>query len=214
MAAMAEIMTEDHLDAAIDQPVEPLSAEAFKREMAEAIPYVRAFARSLTGDENAVDDLTQDALMKAWTARKRFRSGSNFRAWIFTILRNQFYSNCRRSWRQVAWDQEQMESSLAGPATMNGVLELDETRRALLELPADQREAVILVGAGGFSYEEAAQICNCAIGTVKSRVSRARAMLATILETGPKARFAGNDVRPSQSADLIMAEVDALNPRS
>ncbi|MFC4725702.1 sigma-70 family RNA polymerase sigma factor [Glycocaulis abyssi] len=197
-------------DMAADAPAEPLPAGEFKREMAEAIPYMRAFARSLTGDDSAADDLTQDALMKAWNARKRFRAGSNFRAWIFTIMRNQFYSDCRRSWRQVAWDQEQADRTLTGPSSMNGVMELDETRRALLELPDDQREAIILVGAGGFSYEEAASICGCAIGTVKSRVSRARAALAAILESGPRQRSAGDDVKPSQSAELIMAEVKSL----
>ena len=197
-------------DTTVETPAEPLPTGEFKREMAEAIPYMRAFARSLTGDDAAADDLTQDALMKAWNARKRFRAGSNFRAWVFTIVRNQFYSNCRRSWRQVAWDQEQADRTLTGPSSMNGVLELDEMRRALLELPDDQREAIILVGAGGFSYEEAASIGECAIGTVKSRVSRARAALAVILESGPKQRSAGDSVRPSQSAELIMAEVKSL----
>lgn len=206
-------MAEPETATTAELPAEPLSAGEFKREMAEAIPYMRAFARSLTGDDSAADDLTQDALMKAWNARARFRAGSNFRAWIFTIARNQFYSNCRRSWRQVAWDQEQADRTLTGPASMNGVLELDETRRALLELPDDQREAIILVGAGGFSYEEAAEICGCAVGTVKSRVSRARSALASILESGPKQRFAGDEVRPSQSADLIMAEVKSLTKR-
>lgn len=195
-----------------DAAAEPLPASEFKREMAEAIPYMRAFARSLAGNDSAADDLTQDALMKAWGARQRFRAGSNFRAWIFTIVRNQFYSNCRRSWRQVAWDQEQADRTLTGPSSMNGVLELDETRRALLELPNDQREAIILVGAGGFSYEEAANICGCAVGTVKSRVSRARAALAAILESGPRQRSATDKVRPSESADLIMAELKSLTP--
>ncbi|KPP82190.1 MAG: RNA polymerase ECF subfamily sigma 70 factor [Oceanicaulis sp. HLUCCA04] len=195
-----------------DAPAEPLPASEFKREMAEAIPYMRAFARSLAGNDSAADDLTQDALIKAWSARQRFRAGSNFRAWIFTIVRNQFYSNCRRSWRQVAWDQEQADRTLTGPSSMNGVLELDETRRALLELPDDQREAIILVGAGGFSYEEAANICGCAVGTVKSRVSRARSALAAILESGPRQRSATDKVRPSESANLIMAEVKSLTP--
>lgn len=201
-------------DTAAPEHAEALPTSEFKREMAEAIPYMRAFARSLTGDDSAADDLTQDALMKAWSARKRFRAGSNFRAWIFTIVRNQFYSNCRRSWRQVAWDQEKADRTLIGAASMNGVLELDETRRALLELPDDQREAIILVGAGGFSYEEAAEICGCAIGTVKSRVSRARAALASIMESGPKQRSARDTVRPSESAELIMAEVKSLTSGS
>jgi RNA polymerase sigma-70 factor (ECF subfamily) len=203
-------MVSPDCDTAADAPAEPLPVGEFKREMAEAIPYMRAFARSLTGDDSAADDLTQDALMKAWNARQRFRAGSNFRAWIFTIVRNQFYSDCRRSWRQVPWDQEQADRTLTGPSSMNGVMELDETRRALLELPDDQREAIILVGAGGFSYEEAASICGCAVGTVKSRVSRARAALAAILESGPRQRSADDNVKPSQSADLIMAEVKSL----
>lgn len=204
-------MTSRTNDETADQPAEPLPTAEFKREMAAAIPYMRAFARSLTGDDAAADDLTQDALMKAWSARKRFRAGSNFRAWIFTIVRNHFYSDCRRSWRQVAWDQEQADRTLTGPSSMNGVLELDETRRALLELPDDQREAIILVGAGGFSYEEAAEICGCAVGTVKSRVSRARSALATILESGPRQKSSGDRVRPSQSAELLLAEVKSLS---
>lgn len=199
------------MDGAGEKPIEALSTKDFRQELTSAIPYMRAFARSLTGNDAAADDLTQDALVKAWRARERFRAGTNFRAWVFTIVRNQFYSDQRRSWRQAPWDEEKAKRTLSGPQGLDSMMALDELRRALIELPEDQREAIVLVGAGGFAYEEAAQICGCAVGTIKSRVSRARKALAAMLVEGadalpdsPKGETASN------AADLLMAEVDAL----
>jgi RNA polymerase sigma-70 factor (ECF subfamily) len=122
--------------------------------------------------------------MKAWDARASFQMGTNMKAWTFMILRNQFYSEKRRSWRQSQLDQEAAERTLVAADDPEAPVALDEMRLAMGMLPSEQREALILVGAGGFAYEEAADICGCAVGTVKSRVSRARRALHTILEQG------------------------------
>src|SRR5947199_10678956 len=158
--------------------------DSFKKELVQLIPHLRAFARTLCGDPAAADDLAQDAMMKAWDARKSFQMGTNMKAWTFMILRNQFYSEKRRSWRQSQLDQEAAERTLVAVDDPEAPVALDELRQGLAMLPAEQREALILVGAGGFAYEEAAEICNCAVGTVKSRVSRARRALHAILEDG------------------------------
>lgn len=158
--------------------------EAFKRELVQLIPHLRAFARTLCGDPAAADDLAQDAMMKAWDARASFQMGTNMKAWTFMILRNQFYSEKRRSWRQSQLDQEAAERTLVAVDDPEAPVALDELRQGLAMLPPEQREALVLVGAGGFAYEEAAEICNCAVGTVKSRVSRARRALHAILEEG------------------------------
>ena len=156
----------------------------FKRDLVALIPHLRAFARTLCGDAAAADDLAQDAVMKAWDARSSFQMGTNMKAWTFMILRNQFYSEKRRSWRQSQLDQEAAERTLVAADDPASPIALDEMRLALGMLPTEQREALILVGAGGFAYEEAADICGCAVGTVKSRVSRARRALHGILEDG------------------------------
>jgi RNA polymerase sigma-70 factor (ECF subfamily) len=157
---------------------------AFQRELVALIPHLRAFARTLCGDPTAADDLAQDAMMKAWDARASFEMGTNMKAWTFMILRNQFYSEKRRSWRQSQLDQEAAERTLVAVDDPESPVALDELRLGLNRLPPEQREALILVGAGGFAYEEAAEICNCAVGTVKSRVSRARRALQAILDRG------------------------------
>jgi RNA polymerase sigma-70 factor (ECF subfamily) len=167
-------------NAATDAKVE---AE-FKRQLVALIPHLRAFARTLAGEPAGADDLAQDAMMKAWDARASYQMGTNMKAWTFMILRNQFYSEKRRSWRQTQLDQEAAERTLVAVDDPEAPVALDELRLGLSMLPAEQREALILVGAGGFAYEEAAEICNCAVGTVKSRVSRARRALQGILEAG------------------------------
>src|SRR3954463_16057817 len=177
-------MEEQTPNAANDPQVEA----AFKRELVQLIPHLRAFARTLCGDPAAADDLAQDAMMKAWDARDSFQMGTNMKAWTFMILRNQFYSEKRRSWRQSQLDQEAAERTLVAVDDPEAPVALDELRQGLAMLPPEQREALILVGAGGFAYEEAAEICNCAVGTVKSRVSRARRALLEILRRGDYVR--------------------------
>jgi RNA polymerase sigma-70 factor, ECF subfamily len=182
--------------------------EGFKRELVQLIPHLRAFARTLCGDPAAADDLAQDAMMKAWDARASFQMGTNMKAWTFMILRNQFYSEKRRSWRQSQLDQEAAERTLVAVDDPEAPVALDELRQGLAMLPAEQREALILVGAGGFAYEEAAEICNCAVGTVKSRVSRARRALHAVLESGSYDRdgaSAGDAMR------AILADAERLS---
>ena len=166
----------------------------FQKELVQLIPHLRAFARTLTGDPTAADDLAQDAMIKAWDARESFQIGTNMKAWTFMILRNQFYSEKRRSWRQTQLDQEAAERTLVAIDNPADPIALDELRLGLKMLPPEQREALILVGAGGFAYEEAAAICNCAVGTVKSRVSRARRALQTLLDDGKYDRDGGGAV--------------------
>jgi len=181
---------------------------AFKRELVKLIPHLRAFARTLCGDPTAADDLAQDAMMKAWDARASFQMGTNMKAWTFMILRNQFYSEKRRSWRQIQLDQDAAERTLVAVDNPEAPVALDELRLGLAMLPAEQREALILVGAGGFAYEEAAEICGCAVGTVKSRVSRARRALHGILETGSYDRDGGSAGDAMRS---ILADAERLS---
>lgn len=160
------------------------NAAAFKRQLAETIPHLRAFARSLCGRPDFADDLVQDAMLKAWAARERFEPGTNLRAWTFTILRNCYFTEMRRNKFVGDYDEGVAERTLQAPMGQEDPLHLADMRRALMTLPRERREAILLVGAGGFSYEEAAAICNTAVGTMKSRVGRARAALTEMLEGG------------------------------
>lgn len=182
--------------------------EAFKKELVQLIPHLRAFARTLCGDPAAADDLAQDAMLKAWDARNSFQMGTNMKAWTFMILRNQFYSEKRRSWRQSQLDQEAAERTLVAVDDPEAPVALDELRQGLAMLPPEQREALILVGAGGFAYEEAADICGCAVGTVKSRVSRARRALHSILDEGAYER---DGASASQAMQSILAHAERLS---
>jgi RNA polymerase sigma-70 factor (ECF subfamily) len=184
---------------------DPAMEGRFKRELVALIPHLRAFARTLTGEQASADDLAQDALMKAWDARASYQMGTNMKAWTFMILRNQFYSEKRRSWRQTQLDQDAAERTLVAVDDPQSPVALDELRLGLGMLPAEQREALILVGAGGFAYEEAAEICGCAVGTVKSRVSRARRALQGILESGAYTRD-GSSAGEAMGSILAHAE--------
>ncbi|KRB51129.1 MAG: sigma-70 family RNA polymerase sigma factor [Pseudomonadota bacterium] len=181
--------------------------DIFKTELTGLIPQMRAFARSLCRDAVAADDLAQDALLKAWNNRTSYQPGTNMKAWTFMILRNQFYSDKRRSWRSTQLDPEVAERTLVAASNPMASLELDEVRRGLAMLPEDQREALILIGAGGLSYEEVSEICGCAIGTIKSRVSRARDRLATIIETGA---YDQDDILPSSAMETLIAQLESL----
>jgi len=160
------------------------SDAAFQAALVEIIPQMRAFARSLCRDASEAEDLAQEAVARAWSNRGRFEMGTNIKAWAFMILRNQFYSDKRRSWRNVSLDPDMAAQTLVAVNNPSGNIELDELRRAMSMIPDEQREALILIGAGGLSYEDAAEICGVAIGTMKSRVSRARDRLALIYATG------------------------------
>jgi len=159
--------------------------EAFRRELLATLPHLRAFARGLSGRPDYADDLAQEAAIKAWTARERYTPGTNMRAWTFAILRNHYLSELRRNRRQTDLDEGVAERMLVMDADQEGGLHLSDMETALLQLAPERREAVMLVGAGGFTYEEAAEIADCAVGTMKSRVARARAELNRLLNTEP-----------------------------
>ena len=165
------------------------SASGFRNDLLAAIPSLRAFAVSLAQNADKADDLVQETLVKAWDKQKSFQPGTNLKAWLFTILRNEFYSQMRKRGREVQDSDGIMTSRLAVHPAQQGQLDLKDFRTALEQLPEDQREAIILIGASGFSYEEAAEICGCAVGTIKSRVSRARARLQDILKISGEDEF-------------------------
>lgn len=154
----------------------------FKRELLALLPNLRAFAISLCGNSDRADDLVQDTILKAWAAHESFKAGTNLKAWLFTILRNEFYSQMRKKGREIQDSEGYYTENMAVHPSQYGRLDLQDFSNALAELPEDQREALLLVGASGFAYEEAAEICGCKVGTIKSRVSRARAQLQTLLE--------------------------------
>ena len=184
---------------------------AFEAELVALIPQLRAFGRSLAGDPVQGDDLAQDALSKAWAGQHGYQEGTNLKAWTFMILRNQFYSNKRRDWRGVALDPEVAERTLVATDNPSGALELDELRRALSMLPLEQREALTLIGAAGLSYEEASAITGVAVGTIKSRVSRARDRLALIYAED---KITADGGMPSGAMAAIFREVDRLRERT
>jgi RNA polymerase sigma factor (sigma-70 family) len=190
----------------------PLSDPEFKAQLAQVIPHLRAFGRSLSGNRDLADDLVQETLMKAWAARLRFQAGTNMRAWTFIILRNLYLSQMRRSRFKGEWDDLVADRILAAPASQDKHVELGDMQRALLHLPQPQREALILVGAGGFAYEEAAEICGVAVGTIKSRVARGRVALEAVMNDNSLASRRTHSNEPGMSAlDTIMGEVDELS---
>lgn len=142
---------------------------------------MRAFALSLTRDMSRADDLVQDTVVKAWTHIDKFQPGTNMRAWLFTILRNTFYSERRKARREISDAEGLLTEQIAEKPAHDGRLALADFRRAFETLPVEQREALVLVGAEGFSYEDAAEMCHCAVGTIKSRANRGRRKLAELL---------------------------------
>jgi RNA polymerase sigma-70 factor (ECF subfamily) len=169
-------------------------APQFKTDLLGTIPSLRAFAVSLTQNSDKADDLVQETLVKAWDKHESFQMGTNLKAWLFTILRNEFYSQMRKRGREIQDSDGIMTERLAVHPSQHGMLDLEDFRHALEQLPEDQREAIILIGASGFSYEEAAEICNCAVGTIKSRVSRARNRLQEILNISGEADYGPDSI--------------------
>jgi RNA polymerase sigma-70 factor (ECF subfamily) len=157
----------------------------FRTELVSLIPHLRAFARMLTGERDSADDLAQETLAKAWRHQGAFQPGTNLRAWLFTITRNAFYASRRRARREAPFDQQAAEALPSRDVDQFRTVELSQTLRAVELLPGPLREALLLVAASGCSYDEVASICGCPVGTVKSRVSRARHALAAILESAP-----------------------------
>lgn len=180
-------------------PTDPIAVEtpSFKREMLATLPSLRAFAVSLTGKHDKADDLVQDTVMKAWAKQDSFEMGTNIKAWLFTILRNEFYSQMRKRGREVQDSDGAFTERLSVHPPQYGSMDMQDFKKALAKLPDDQREAIILIGASGFSYEDAAAICECAVGTMKSRVSRARIRLQDMLKVTGEADY-GPDAVSSQ----------------
>ncbi|WP_294255958.1 sigma-70 family RNA polymerase sigma factor [uncultured Sphingomonas sp.] len=161
-----------------------LTDEEFKDQLQKVIPHLRAFGRGLCGNRDTTDDLVQETMLKAWSARSRFQAGTNFKAWAFTILRNLYFSQTRRKRFVGEWNDLVADRVLAAPASQDKTVELRDLMRALQQLTPDQREAIILVAAAGMSYEEVAEVTGVMLGTVKSRVSRARLALETLMNEG------------------------------
>jgi RNA polymerase sigma-70 factor, ECF subfamily len=187
--------------------------KVFRDQLVALIPSLRAFARGLCGHQAMADDLAQDTMMRAWAARASYTQGSNFRAWMFMIMRNQFYTTIRKNARMTSLDPEVAERVLVvAPAQHNGI-NVEDVAKALQKLPAEQREVLLLIGANGLSYEEAAEVIGCAMGTVKSRLARGRAALTELIdgpsdnalfETPPKRNMLGkgNDAKHAISEVL------------
>jgi RNA polymerase sigma-70 factor (ECF subfamily) len=153
-----------------------------REEIVEHLASLRAFAMSLTRNSATADDLVQDTIVKAWSNIDKFEPGTNLRAWLFTILRNTYYSLHRKRSREVADVDGEYAAQLSEKPDHDGRLAMTDFREAFAQLPDDQREVLILVGASGFSYEEAAEMCGCAVGTIKSRANRGRKRLAELMQ--------------------------------
>ena len=158
----------------------PLSDE-LRATLFKSIPHLRAFAISLCGNVDQADDLVQDAILRGLSNLHRFEPGSNLRAWLFTILRNQFHTSFRKRRREAEDPDGLMASMLSTLPEQDGHLDMSDLQAALARLPDKHREVLILIGAEGLSYEEAARVCGTNVGTIKSRMNRARSRLAELL---------------------------------
>lgn len=158
----------------------------FKRGLVEMLPHLRNFARSLTRNTAQADDLVQDTVVKALANVHRFDPQTNLRPWLFTILRNTFYSELRRRWREVEDGEGHHAGRLSEAPRQDGKLDFDDFKRAFAQLQDEHREVLTLIGASGCSYDEAAVICGCAVGTIKSRVNRGRRRLEELMAASHK----------------------------
>ncbi|MGB0087478.1 MAG: sigma-70 family RNA polymerase sigma factor [Rhodomicrobiaceae bacterium] len=166
-----------------------LSADRVHQSLIAYLPNLRAFAIALCRDTDRADDLVQETMLNAWKGIDSFKQGTNLRAWLFTILRNTYFSQCRKRRREVLDDPAVYIDRLSVPPAQQGSVDARDLANALAQLSEEQREALLLVAAEGFAYEEAAVICNCPIGTIKSRVNRARHQLAELLGVNTSAEF-------------------------
>lgn len=177
-------------------------SDAFRDELVEGLRSLRAFARTFHRDQARAEDLAQETMLKAWAKRDQFKPGTNMRAWLFTILRNTYLSEIRKTKREVEDVDGSIVAGLAEKPSQDGHMAMLDFRDALEQLPDEQREALILIGASGFTYDEAAEIVGVAPGTIKSRVSRARQRLSELLgEDGSGADAALSDTETSMLVD-------------
>ncbi len=189
------------------ETAERLNDKDFHAELERITPHLRAFARTLCGCRERADDLAQETLLKAWAARESYRAGTNFKAWTFTILRNQFYSEARRARFTGEYDQDMAERTLCSNGNQEHAVELADVLRALETLPSANREALILAAVGDLAYEEIADICGIALGTVKSRICRARMMLVSALDGGVLPDSRHDFVIEGNALDLLFIEM-------
>ena len=191
----------------MDQPAFDRMSAELQAALLDVLPHLRAFARSLTRNRDQADDLVNDAIVRAISASNQFTPGTNFKAWIFTILRNLFYNEGRKRHSKFTSLDDLTMNEPSISASQEASLEFCDFRRAFWQLNPDQREVLILVGASGLSYEEAAAVCGCRVGTIKSRVSRARADLKRMLDDGTLATVR-SDIAPVGGGGLA----EALEP--
>lgn len=191
----------------IDVPTKPEArpigdaSQSFSSDLARQITELRGYAIWLCRSSSLADDLIQETLLNAWSARDRFQPGTNLKAWCTTILRNIFFSYKRRSWRTAPLPDDLIATLAADEGDPSHKFELLALRHAIELLPVEQREAILLVGVGSESYIDAARVCGCAVGTIKSRVSRARVRLTELM----------SDNNASLMSDQSMTAGDALS---
>jgi RNA polymerase sigma-70 factor (ECF subfamily) len=197
MQSLNSVAPSPALDRAHKHELDP---DRWRDDVLALIPALRAFAWSLCHNSADADDLVQETLIKAWTHRSKFQLGTNLRAWLFTILRNTYYTAMVRRRREVSDTNGKHTATLTAPATQDWSVAMRALQAAMARLPPEHREALVLVGAAGLTYEEAAEICGCALGTIKSRVNRARARLLKIMDAdGPSDTFAADGlVNPAE----------------
>jgi RNA polymerase sigma-70 factor (ECF subfamily) len=171
------------------------TAVTWRGDIIALIPALRAFAWSLCHNASDADDLVQDTLIKAWVNRDKYEMGSNLRAWLFTILRNTFYTSLSRRRREVRDEDGLFAATLVSPADQDWRMAVSSLETAMKQLPTEHREALVLVGGAGLTYEEAAEICGCALGTIKSRVNRARNRLLKLMDADAPGDTLADDMR-------------------
>jgi RNA polymerase sigma factor (sigma-70 family) len=205
----SSITGDAYSSAQAEQP-ECLSDHDFREALARIASHLRAFARTLCGCSDRADDLAQETMLKAWSARGSYRAGTNFKAWMFTILRNQFYSETRRARFTGEYDEEMAERTLRTKGGQEERLELVDVLRALQTLPETHRDALILAAVGDLAYDEIAAICGIALGTVKSRICRARALLSAAIESGQLPDSRHDFVLEGDATDLLFAHLGRI----
>jgi len=191
-----------------------LSDGEFQTLLRDTTPQLRAFGRMLARCPARGDDLAQEAMLRAWSARASFRRGTSFRAWTFTILRNLFLTEARRAVFHGVYDELDAERRLRVEATQSHGIELTDVLRALDTLPETHRHALLLVAVADMPYDEAAASCGVAVGTIKSRVCRARAMLAHRLASGQLPDHRHNFVMTNDAVDALFAQTRAIANRT
>ena len=170
----------DRLEAALKARGEALTAEV-RVGLITALPNLRAYALSLTRDSTRADDLVQETMLKGWRRRESYQAGTNLTAWLTIIMRNTFYSAYRKRVRETEDPDGTLAAQLSTTPSQGDRVDLQDVQTALEQLPEEQRKTLRLVVIDGLTYEEAAEIMGCPLGTVKSRINRSRQRLVELL---------------------------------